>query len=470
MPDSETPQPDSAPANGAHATPEGAPAGAPGQLAHEPEPAQPAAETPGQPASEPEPAREPGRLARTLRATRPGWFVAALTCLAVGVLASAFGAREVMRSDAASARTAFSETSTSIASTLNVAIRHEEQLTVSAATFFAEHPNATSAEFARWKAWARTRSRYPELDALRFSGLASVSPALALSRDTAANIYSSVASSRGPGLAIETPVYRGAVTPRSVFGRRAASVGWLREVLIPGVVLREALVGQHGYAARLEYSGRTGSLVYRSGVPNQQAQSASVALRGAWSMMSYGPPLPAGVFADPGALALLIGGILASALLAALLLLLGGEGAAASASMGAPLGAPTPRAAEADSREDLYDPLTGLPSRVLMLDRAERLIARTGRQSEAIAGALFVEVDWVNEVSDRLGSDAGDQLLRIVARRLEQVVRAGDSVGRLGGDEFVILVESAARGVRLDSLARRAIEALREPIELEGFG
>ncbi len=505
MPDSDTPQPDSAPANGVPATPEQAPVGAPGLPAHEPEPAQPAVETPGLPAHEPEPAqpavetpglpghepelaqpavetpgqpapepeltREPGRVTRTLRAAGPVWFAAALVCLAAGVLASAFGARALMRSDAAGARNAFARTSTSIASTLNMAIKHEEQLTVSAATLFAEHPNATSVEFARWKAWARTRSRYPELDALRFSGLASVSPALALSRDTAASIYSSVASSRGPGLAIETPVYRGAVTPRSVFGRRAASVGWLREVLIPGVVLREALVGQHGYAAHLDYNGRTGNLVYWSGAPSAQAQSASRPLRGAWSVTSYGPPLPAGVFADSGALALLVGGIFASALLAALLLLLGGENAAASASTGAatPPGA-TPGAAQADSREDLYDPLTGLPSRVLMLDRAERLIARTGRQSEAIAGALFVEVDWVGEVSDRLGSDAGDQLLRIVARRLEQVVRAGDSVGRLGGDEFVILVESAARGVRLDSLARRAIEALREPIELEGFG
>jgi diguanylate cyclase (GGDEF)-like protein len=105
-----------------------------------------------------------------------------------------------------------------------------------------------------------------------------------------------------------------------------------------------------------------------------------------------------------------------------------------------------------------------------MLDRAERILARAGRHSEVIAGALSIEIDWVKDVNDRLGRSAGDQLLKIVAQRLERVIRTGDTVGRLGGDEFVILVESAARGVRLDSLARRVIEALHEPVELEGFG
>ena len=65
---------------------------------------------------------------------------------------------------------------------------------------------------------------------------------------------------------------------------------------------------------------------------------------------------------------------------------------------------------------------------------------------------------------------AGDQLLKNVAERLDGVVRAGDTVGRLGDDEFVILVESAARGARLDALARRVIEALHKPFELEDFG
>lgn len=424
---------------------------------------------------------------RSLRTAGSAWFVAALVCFAAGVFASAFGARAVSRNDAATAERAFARTSKSISTTLDVAIRHEEQLTVSASTFYGERPHATPAEFARWEAWARTYSRYPELDALGFLAPNQVSPALALARDTATSIFSTVPSSRGPALAIETPVYRSAVTPRSVFGRRAASVGWLREVLIPGVVLREALAGQSGYAASLHYRGGGANLVYSSGpsaagadasgTSATQVQTENVPLRGGWSMMSYGPPVPAGVFADPSAVALLIGGVLASVLLALLVLMLGGESSPVSAFASVPAGAPNvPPAAGAGSesraepREELYDRLTGLPNRLLMLDRAERLIARTGRQSEAVSGALFVEVDWVGEVNDKLGREAGDRLLQIVARRLEQVVRAGDSVGRLGENEFVILVESAARGVRLDSLARRVIEALHEPIELPGFG
>ncbi len=98
------------------------------------------------------------------------------------------------------------------------------------------------------------------------------------------------------------------------------------------------------------------------------------------------------------------------------------------------------------------------------------MLARAGRQSEIVAGALFVDIDWVKDVNDKLGQAAGDQLLKIVAERLETVIRTGDTVGRLGGDEFVVLVEATARGVRLDSLARRIIEALHEPVELEGFG
>ena len=120
--------------------------------------------------------------------------------------------------------------------------------------------------------------------------------------------------------------------------------------------------------------------------------------------------------------------------------------------------------------EDLYDALTGLPNRLLTMDRAERMVARAGRQSGMLAGALFIDIDWFKDVNDKLGKDAGDQLLSIVSERLEGVVRTGDTVGRLGGDEFVLLVESAARGVRLDSLARRVIEALHKPVELDGFG
>ncbi len=121
-------------------------------------------------------------------------------------------------------------------------------------------------------------------------------------------------------------------------------------------------------------------------------------------------------------------------------------------------------------RAELYDELTGLPNRALLLDRAERMLARAGRSRTRSSGALFIDIDWFKDINDKLGRQAGDQLLQIVAERLGNVVRTHDTVGRLEGDEFVVLVESAARGMRLDSLARRVMEVLHRPIELDDFG
>ena len=94
----------------------------------------------------------------------------------------------------------------------------------------------------------------------------------------------------------------------------------------------------------------------------------------------------------------------------------------------------------------LCDSLTGLADRALMLDRAERLIARTGRQSEAIAGALFVEVDSVEDVNDRPDGRPATSCCGSSRGAWSRCIRAGDSVARPGGAAFVVLVESAAGG------------------------
>src|SRR2546430_8880798 len=115
--------------------------------------------------------------------------------------------------------------------------------------------------------------------------------------------------------------------------------------------------------------------------------------------------------------------------------------------------------------------VTGVQTCALpILDRAERIVARAGRQSGLVAGALLIDIDWFKDVNEKLGPAAGDQLLITVGERLNAVVRTQDTVGRLGADEFVVLLEAAARGVRLDSLARRIIEAMHAPVQLENFG
>jgi diguanylate cyclase (GGDEF)-like protein len=233
----------------------------------------------------------------------------------------------------------------------------------------------------------------------------------------------------------------------------------VREVISPDVVLGTAMRGHLDAAARLRYRTAATSVLFTSGTPVPRAQTRTFALNDGWTLKSFGPPADGGIFANGRARALLIGGCLLSVVLALLIMLLGSSRGGVRAPRSRSVG-----------HEDLYDALTGLPNRGLTLDLAERMLARTGRQSGVLAGALIVDVDWFKDVNDKLGTAAGDQLLVTVAERLARVVRGQDTVGRLEGDRFVVLVESAARGVRLDSLARRVIEAMHKPVELAGFG
>jgi len=113
----------------------------------------------------------------------------------------------------------------------------------------------------------------------------------------------------------------------------------------------------------------------------------------------------------------------------------------------------------------LHDPLTGLPNRVLFVDRlAHALVRRTGDDSVAV---LFLDLDDFKAINDSLGHAAGDELLRLVAERLLGILRAEDTACRMGGDEFAFLLEGAPRE-RIDAVAARILEALGEPFELAG--
>lgn len=466
-----------------------------------------------------------GRVMGLAGGRKEAWAAIAALCVVVGTVASVLGAHAVAHTDAGKAREAFPRTSADIASTLKLAIQREEELGVSASTFFAGDPTASAAEFNIWVKWAHTLRRYPELQRLglvavvrepelaafdaRITGHAlkpevagsaptavaglrvipsgtrsyycfasaqlarnpvarppagldycAATPGLLSSRDSGRSTYTAVSAGHRQALAIETPVYRGNVPPPTFASRRGAFVGWLRTLLVPGVVLQQALRGHPGYAVRLRYKTSSSNVVFARGTPPSGAQSTTVNLHNGWSVRSMGPVVAAGgVLANSNALTLLIGGTLLSVLLGVLVYLLGGGRVRVL----------TPKTRQLP-HSDLYDTLTGLPNRALTLDRAERMVARAGRQSGMLAGALLIDLDWFKDVNDKLGRGAGDQLLRTVARRLEDVIRAEDTVGRFAGDEFVVLVESAARGVRLDSLAGRIIESLHKPVELDDFG
>jgi diguanylate cyclase (GGDEF)-like protein len=113
----------------------------------------------------------------------------------------------------------------------------------------------------------------------------------------------------------------------------------------------------------------------------------------------------------------------------------------------------------------LHDALTGLPNRVLILDRVESMLARA-RRSQLPVAVLFIDLDGFKGINDTLGHHRGDQLLQAVAERLATALRDSDSIGRLGGDEFVVLVEGAGLEAGPGLVCERLLDSLREPFQI----
>jgi len=115
----------------------------------------------------------------------------------------------------------------------------------------------------------------------------------------------------------------------------------------------------------------------------------------------------------------------------------------------------------------IHDPLTGLPNRVLFMDRLTVALDRAARLDRQVAVA-FLDLDRFKLVNDGLGHSVGDELLRAVAIRLAGALRAGDTVARFGGDEFTILWEGLAEEGEAVAVAERMLEELQQPFELDG--
>lgn len=113
----------------------------------------------------------------------------------------------------------------------------------------------------------------------------------------------------------------------------------------------------------------------------------------------------------------------------------------------------------------LHDPLTGLPNRLLLLDRLEQAMARA-RRSGGWTGVLFFDLDRFKVVNDGLGHGSGDELLMVVASRLVASARPMDTVARFGGDEFVVLCEDMPDEATAAVVADRIGAAVRHPVRL----
>jgi diguanylate cyclase (GGDEF)-like protein len=112
-----------------------------------------------------------------------------------------------------------------------------------------------------------------------------------------------------------------------------------------------------------------------------------------------------------------------------------------------------------------HDGLTGLPNRLLALDRLRQAILDAARGGQ-LAGLVFIDLDDFKRVNDNLGHEAGDALLKEAAARLLQCVRASDTVARLGGDEFVVILGGLRALEDADRVARQVLERFNEPFAL----
>ncbi len=121
------------------------------------------------------------------------------------------------------------------------------------------------------------------------------------------------------------------------------------------------------------------------------------------------------------------------------------------------------RAIEDDIRyQAIHDPLTGLPNRVLFLDRLANALARPGAE----VAVVLLDIDNFKLVNDSLGHGAGDELLMLVAPRLQKALRPGDTIARFGGDEFAVLLEQIPDERSAATLAERIVSAFETPFEL----
>jgi diguanylate cyclase (GGDEF)-like protein len=123
--------------------------------------------------------------------------------------------------------------------------------------------------------------------------------------------------------------------------------------------------------------------------------------------------------------------------------------------------------ATADRLHLLTDPLTGLGSRQLLLERADAALERRARTGGHVA-LLSLDLDRFKLLNDSLGHEAGDRLLIALAGRLRHCVRPSDTVARLGGDEFAVLCEDLGDAREVDGLVARLTAAVAEPVVVGG--
>jgi diguanylate cyclase (GGDEF)-like protein len=114
-----------------------------------------------------------------------------------------------------------------------------------------------------------------------------------------------------------------------------------------------------------------------------------------------------------------------------------------------------------------YDPLTGLPNRLLLSDRAEQALSSSVRYGRKTA-VMVIDIDNFKHVNDTYGHPTGDQVLQDISVRFSSSVRKVDTVSRLGGDEFIVLLPEISSNETLEIIAGRIMQSVSVPFSISG--
>jgi len=281
--------------------------------------------------------------------------------------------------------------------------------------------------------------------------------------DTGSFIVAPITSIPGVSVvAIGVAVYRAGAPIATVAQRRAAVIGYIATTFDPTLMVASALASHRTLGIALYHRNAGGplQLIGRAGAGGGGYLERR-SLGGGWLLAVSGAPAGAASATTQGLIVFAIG-----VLVTALLFLLY---RALALSRQRAWGLVGEKTEELEYRV-LHDPLTGLPNRDLVLDRAEQVLARA-RRIDVPVTVLFVDIDGFKQINDRFGHKTGDDVLRQVAQRLSRVLRDSDTVGRLGGDEFVVVLDcSGSDAAHPEQVAERILGALRKPLQLPTGG
>ncbi|MCX6001613.1 MAG: diguanylate cyclase [Chloroflexi bacterium] len=114
-----------------------------------------------------------------------------------------------------------------------------------------------------------------------------------------------------------------------------------------------------------------------------------------------------------------------------------------------------------------HDFLTGLPNRVLLLDRFD-IVAALAHRNKARLAFMSLDLDNFKSINDTLGHDIGDQVLKAISKRFTGIIRASDTVARVGGDEFILVMLETKHMEDATAIAQKMLDSFKEPFSIHG--